>query len=493
MAVLFKQPPDTMENVMKHYLYLAFLLALLACQTTESSHNNPPSYQSEYTLATRAAHDMPQKVQQIISYLKLTMVDNIGLFWHNYSWEGKQVLLVYPSQNDSYLWPVGKQVLAVSSKKLPPSAQGLYAEVRINGRQTLTLNLEASFIGPDINAAALGIHEAFHFWAQESWRGDNQRATVYPNRAAPRLYRLMTYKALAKYWKSAEIQRPSPEKESLGHARYWHERWLKEFPDELKRSYDITEGTARYVELLGQAVIGLQQETQEISEANLQKFLQDNEVLFSQLMIPETASLDGEAYGLGALAVTMLRFGVVRPELSLEDWNDLMANRREPLDVLLENIAPIAQEPDQELQKKMAAISKQNNQALAPTYDLLISQWQDTANYVRLRLPFAFLHSQGNLYPSDFGYLQAIGQAAMQLAKPHAIVSTEGGKTKLELAKGFIDEANTMVVMLKRSLFKQTDKLQTLTISSADSEGFINGVLQGRLQEQGEASYFIAE
>ena len=478
---------------MKQYLYIFSLSVLLACQTSDSNRNSMPMQRAEYTLETGVADDIPQKTQQIKEYLQATMVDNIAIMWSNYSWQGLQVLFVYPSKASSYLWPIGKQMVTVKTKKLPEDAQSLYGNLHINGRQTLTINLENDYIRAVSVGARLAAHEFFHFSAQTDWNFSNERATPYPKESKPRLYRKMIYKALAAYWQSVGTEGENQAKQQLGYARYWYDRWLNEYPNELKRSQDIVEGTAMYVDFMAGAMGSLKAKAMAINEENLQKFLQNVGHLFAPYMESESVSLDQEAYGLGALAVTMLRFGAVRPELSLEDWNDWIAKGQEPLAILLENVAPIQQEPDMVWQEKLERISEEKNKILADTYDLLVAQWLDTANYVRVRLPLEFLYAQGNLYAGDFGYLSNIGQKAIQLAQTHSVVSTTGGKTRLSLDNGFIEQQPFLIVMLKHSLFKKTDKTQILTLPEADNDSFISGKLQGILQQEGGISYFIAE
>ena len=478
---------------MKKYLYIPIILVLLACQTYDSNHYSMVMQQSEYILQTGIADDIPQQTQQIKEYLQATMVENIDLIWSNYSWQGLQVLFVYPSKASSYLWPIGKQMVKVQTKELPEQAQGLYSNLYINGRQTMAVDLENDYIRSVSIGARLVAHEFFHFTAQRDWNFRNQRATLYPKQAGPRLYRKMIYKALAAYWQSFGTESQSQAKQQLGYARYWYDRWLNEYPNELKQSQDIVEGTANYVDIMAGAMGSLKAKTRAINEENLQKSLQNLQHLFTPYMESESVSLDQEAYGLGALAVTMLRFGVVGPELSLEGWNDLIAKGQEPLAILLENVAPIQQEPDAVSQEQLERIIEEENEILAPTYDVLVAQWLDSANYVRVRLPIEFLYAQGNLYAIDFGYLSNIGQTAIQLAQAHSVVSTTGGKTRLSLDNGFIEQQPFLIVMLPRSLFKETDQSQTLTLPEADNDSFIGGKLQGKLQQEGDITYFVAE
>ena len=463
---------------MKRLLSLLLATALLNCQTP---HRNslPPKLQ----LQTKAPETVPQLVEQVIEHLRLTMLEKVLLIWSHYNWEALQVLFVYPSQKWSYLWTVyGDSLAAVASKSLPTETQGLYTLLQINGRETLTLNLEDPHVHFSHEAwAGLAVHEFFHFVGQRNWQHIELRTTTYPQQVAPRFYRHMTYQALAAYWRGISAQ-------GLGHARYWHERWKQEFPYELQRATDNMEGTASYVEAMTLAMLHLQTLGKELNEQNLHSFLLEHEDLFSRyLNIAAQASLDNEGYALGGLAASMLRFDSAKLGLSLEDWNQLVAGGQQLLDILLQDTEPLEQAPDTALLEKLTGLIEAANQALAPAYNLLISQYQDPANYVRVRLPWELLYSQGNLRPRDFAFLEAIGHEAIQLAQPHSLVSP--GKTRLKIEGAFIDQQHNIVIMLPRSLFRQTQAVQVIHIV----DGPVSGELHGRLSQQDQIRYFMAE
>ena len=214
-------------------------------------------------------------------------------------------------------------------------------------------------------------------------------------------------------------------------------------------------GGAFYVEMMAKAILDWEAKAKALNETNIEKYLQSQRERFDTFMNPEEFSPDIEGHGLGALVFTLLRFGAVRPELNLKNWNDWVAKGQEPLAILLDNVAPIQQEPDSLLQAKLEKSSEKKNQTLAPTYDVLMAQWLDTANYVRVRFPVLFLYEHGIYHPSDGSYLQAIGQDAMQMAESYTLASTTGGKTQLVLSNGFITQDDSFIVMLKRSLFKE--------------------------------------
>ena len=478
---------------MKSYLYLFLSLLLLACQSSYKIDYSMAVEGQKYTVQTSVATDVAQKVQRLKASLQWVLLEKFSLIWNDYRWQDYQILLVNSSKPVSYLWPIGKELLAVKTKELPAQAEGLYENLHINGRQTLVLQLEGTAIDSVEQLAAMTTAELFRAFVQQNWNFNYQHGPIYPRQTGSRLYPRMIYKALIAYWQSVGTEGESPAVQSLGQARYWYDRWQKELPYQIERTAVAVLGGAFYVEMMAQAILDWEAKAKALNETNIEKHLQSQRERFDTFMNPEQFSPDIEGHGLGALAVTLLRFGTVRPELNLKDWNDWIAEGQEPLAILLDNVAPIAQEPDALLQAKLEKSSEKKNQTLAPTYDVLMAQWLDTANYVRVRFPALFLYQHGSYRPSDGSYLQAIGQRAMQMAESYTLASTTGGKTKLELDKGFITQDNSFIVMLKRSLFQQTDQSQTLTVSYADSEGFINGTLQGKLQPKGEISYFIAE
>ncbi len=90
----------------------------------------------------------------------------------------------------------------------------------------------------------------FHNQAQKSWTRDGvgSRGTLYPVDWKPRLYRRMIFDNLKNY---LSLQNTT----SSQKARYWFEKWTREYPEEVKASTDGYEGTARYAESLAKIIV----------------------------------------------------------------------------------------------------------------------------------------------------------------------------------------------------------------------------------------------
>ena len=156
------------------------------------------------TVQTRIATDVPQKVQQLKASLQWILLDKFSLIWSDYRWQDYQILFVNSSKPVSYLWPIGKELLAVKTKELPAQAEGLYENLHINGRQTLVLQLEGTAIDSVEQLAAMAAAELFRAFVQENWNFNYQHGPIYPRQTGSRLYPRMIYQIidclLAKRW-----------------------------------------------------------------------------------------------------------------------------------------------------------------------------------------------------------------------------------------------------------------------------------------------------
>ncbi|UVS75454.1 hypothetical protein O0444_10580 [Pseudomonas aeruginosa PAO1] len=133
-----------------------------------------------------------------------------------------------------------------------------YAFPRYRGRPAVLLQISAAHLrsntGNSETLAAIGPHEAFHRYAQEDWpglrkpggyRGD--LATLDPR---PREYRYALFQSLLQ-----ALRTPRQRDSYLSDAQGWLRRWREAAPEEsrLAAQVDLSEGTARYIEMAAAA------------------------------------------------------------------------------------------------------------------------------------------------------------------------------------------------------------------------------------------------
>ena len=134
-----------------------------------------------------------------------------------------------------------------------------YAFPRYRGRPAVLLQISAAHLrsntGNSETLAAIGPHEAFHRYAQEDWpglrkpggyRGD--LATLDPR---PREYRYALFQSLLQ-----ALRTPGQRDSYLSDAQGWLRRWREAAPEEsrLAAQVDLSEGTARYIEMAAAAL-----------------------------------------------------------------------------------------------------------------------------------------------------------------------------------------------------------------------------------------------
>ncbi|MDX2004793.1 MAG: hypothetical protein SFU83_05895 [Meiothermus sp.] len=217
-------------------------------------------------------------------------------------------------------------------------------------------------------------HEAFHLHVQTGWPvrpsgGNGQRALDYPINATPRLYRRLIFEGLLAGLRG----------EGLGAARYWLERWKREFPAEAQRIRfaDTVEGTAEYAETLAYvyAALGPNPSPEEVRRETLEyvRTTLDRRDRF--------AALDSESYPLGALAGLLL--DALRPE-----WKGALAkDPQPPAEMLLGGVEEVQQFLPQShwLLSLMALTQRRYAGVMEP----FLNAWRDPAR-VLVALPAGF-------------------------------------------------------------------------------------------------------
>ena len=211
-----------------------------------------------------------------------------------------------------------------------------YAFPRYRGRPAVLLQISAAHLrsntGNSETLAAIGPHEAFHRYAQEDWpglrkpggyRGD--LATLDPR---PREYRYALFQSLLQ-----ALRTPGQRDSYLSDAQGWLRRWREAAPEEsrLAAQVDLSEGTARYIEMAAAARYRTdfaedpQRYRQALREYAL-AFYDANEI---------GVGVDSEAYEIGALAGVLLD---LRDDDA--DWKEAAIAGTWPLDYLLRDQPP---------------------------------------------------------------------------------------------------------------------------------------------------------
>ncbi|ACZ83636.1 hypothetical protein Sros_0613 [Streptosporangium roseum DSM 43021] len=264
--------------------------------------------------------------------------------------------------------------VAVPELIAPAEWDGRYA-VAINtalGRLHFEPGPAGQRIGSVLTVFGKTTHEAFRFYVQgfalgpdriwPSLRAEGRRATEYPLRATPRLYRAMIYNELREAYRVPDT-RPA----RLAAAAYWAERWAREFPAERERIavVDIDAGTAEYV---GKSAVAMAAATPPGDRREQRAFLLD------ELMKPATGgtdSVDLESYPIGLAA------GLVADDLGL-DWKAAVVNGPDtPLDLVVRGVTPSARPEPAGLRRTIDEQVARANTEIAMDLDPAIAAFRD--------------------------------------------------------------------------------------------------------------------
>lgn len=226
---------------------------------------------------------------------------------------------------------------------------GGYTKSDFQGKKSVIVSVDDEIIKNESKIDEiyrLGTHELVHFYHQDNIKEDENesRSIKYPIDKTPRIYREMVYKHLIEAY-----EKPEKQEESLGKAKFWYEKWKKEFADEYLgiKNTDIAEGTARYLENFGAFI------TENISEKDLKdnaiKNIKKKDVL---------GSADAESYELGYVAALIL-------DQKNPKWKDNFYKSHKTLEeTLLENVKVVEDKVDPTVEEKVTKdIDKYNKEA----------------------------------------------------------------------------------------------------------------------------------
>ncbi|MEG0857164.1 MAG: hypothetical protein RSG52_11880 [Terrisporobacter sp.] len=238
-----------------------------------------------------------------------------------------------------------------------PSAGG-YSPIKFENKEGIVMSINKGLI-PMLSFMNfnyiydVAVHEMYHFYGDNMEKYDevvkdgannNERYTAFPKEVMPRVYRKMIYDNLV-----LAYENPTDEKIYLGKAKYWNEKWGKEYLDEYKQANitDIAEGKARYIEYL------MCIDYKGISD---KEKIESIKYLFNK----ETEVFEGsddESYELGFVSGVLL-------DKSNPNWKkEIDENPQRPVEMILKDVKAVKDDSDhydKVLKKANSQINKSN-------------------------------------------------------------------------------------------------------------------------------------
>lgn len=275
-----------------------------------------------------------------------------GRVWPNYKAyaEGARVVFVDPPTKQAWVWNTpgtsdqDDSILAIRISDIqvdsdffedfeftdPDKTDPNISPDNINSKMILNI----SSLSDEV--FSIGFHEAFHHYVQEphGWPATSNftdMAAIYPASAEPTYYRAQLVSELQAAYIDAHNRA-----DHLSAAAYWQNKFksfaFKKSGDEYKRniSIDIAEGSASYVEAVGNALAQLGCEA---SDSDIRDFFVNNpsHLGLGGDMRWET-DLREQSYLIGHLAGLILR------DQDKQGWEQKIVQGATPVDVLLTNV-----------------------------------------------------------------------------------------------------------------------------------------------------------
>ena len=446
-----------------------------------------------FTWSARANEYPSEKVIGLVDQFRRTMTQCPERIWSNYNWNGLNILFMYPSQDDSWIWDINTHVIRrIDNRNLFSSTLGsLFDFFEIIGKRTLSLNMEDEFYISDNQLFSVGVHELFHYHGQRGWsRKDNgeqprYQGTVYPMDDTPRYYRRMLFDNIARYFASDNNE------EYLKQGKYWFDKWVDEYPDELVSSRDNAEGTAVYVETMARALAtsGCTATEEQLKNRVLSRV----RYTFGSYVSGQSLALDREGYDIGGLAALILRFN----NSDLLDWNQKMAEGNNPLEVLFEGVTRVPEDDNESIRQLFSHAAT----AINREYGLILDD--DIENYSNkdyIRVPAPDYWRQSTLSVSFFAYSNEIGKVMSPHSQDHHFISPA------EDGSDYIFKRDTVAFryprlpphpcpgMYNKFVLVHRDAINIENRVAHASNEIIEGRLVGELKEDDEGySYFCVE
>ncbi len=397
------------------------------------------------------------------------------------------LVLVDSTQNSSWHWNANSN----TTQKLENSSltnralESTYSFFEMNNQSALSLNLNpASHVLKQDRELLfqLGVHEFFHYTGQKGWKGldaSGSRGTVYPAEWQPRFYRRMIFSNLMASFQIDDAQ-------YLRNAKFWYEKWAREYPEEVKSTADGYEGTAEYVGRMASIVA---KAGCTASESELRRLaaseLRDS---FGGSVSASHFALDNEGYEIGGLATFILRFqnGGLTAAVSR------MANGETPLQILLENESAQVQGEEPFTRTMFIDAQKKYNAEVGAVLDQDIANWNSPL-FIRVPTPFSWLRS--NLVPQFFAFSKVLNLELFPLAIDHSFESSDNRSSFTIRKDAIIFQAPTPICpnlyeyTLVPSSQIQINEGQIKILSPK-----VEGVIQGRVSTDAQGfSYICAD
>lgn len=282
------------------------------------------------------------KANQEIAQKLLTTITSCGnKIWPSYNLHELNIVLVDDSiENQIALSPKQNNIFTLAKNQVPADAlQFLYYFFEIGDQRWMSINPmsykkslpNATYDFIVSKSLGLAFHEGFHHTTQKGWTrtdSEGQRGTIVPITWEPRFYRSMIYQNLVAVYKSNFFNHTALQK-----AKYWYDLWLKNYPLEFSMTTDGREGSAAYVEILGDAYAthGCEDFNPKIKNYIVQH-LSDGQMPFINGTM---FALDTEGYLVGKIAGLILEQHQVIP-----NWKERLSKGENQLTQLMSLVTP---------------------------------------------------------------------------------------------------------------------------------------------------------
>ena len=269
---------------------------------------------------------------------------------------------------------------ALASKKITiPSTGSLYTTWE--GHPAIALNAadpeyvaEAKEGGVSLSAVLFGAatDELFHSWQQRGTSGGGTRArgTEYPLAVTPRLDRAMIYNNVL-----GAYHDPHQRARHLGAAAYWYGQWQKDYPDEAKRAVltDANEGAAGYFDTVATAMVN-GADRKDVADVRAHTSFSP----LDESLDPRRLTLDGESAPIGSIAGLLL-------DDTHKGWQkEVAGGGKTPLGLLLQGVAPVAEQPSDGLRQSIQDVLAKQNSDLIPRFTPLVGAYNDKSDALLL-------------------------------------------------------------------------------------------------------------
>lgn len=423
----------------------------------------------------------PDKVVMTVRHARESMVNCPERIWTGFNWKDLNLVLVYPSKEQSWIWSVSIDKISVIDNRLlsPRTLGSSYDFFEWANLPSLSINVEH-----DDDIYGLAVHEFFHDQGQKNWKPvekkTESRGLAYPLQANPRFYRRMLLENLYDYFSKENFV-------SLIKARFWHDLLIKEFPNETELATDRIEGSAEYVEMMAMAISEVGCSASEDTLKN--EAMKHLDHRYRRLTDPQFTGFDYEGYVIGGLATLILRFS----DLNMKAWTQAFVNGVTPIEQLLDKILP-AKHLNYKEQNRAAKLSgfyaeviDRMNREYGKLLDRDIRNWSNK-DYVRVSFPFEWC--QSTLRPKYFIHSTKLDKQIFPLAVDHHFVSpNKEGSSFVVKSKVVIIQNSDAFFPLSMLIHK--DALPNIKDSNEIFNKRIKGKLQGRVEIDEEGYIYL--